>query len=146
MAILPPPYCLKAVELGLVDAEAVIPQEWIYDLCILCPASVEDCVGFFRNRGATTEVDDTTYLALVAGGFFKGVLDPAGVTRLLVQRFSKHALVDAGLRNCLGLLTNPSTSPEQMNRICVEVLSPFQDLGDKLLADLPAPNEFSIWS
>jgi hypothetical protein len=146
MAILPPPYCWKAVELGIVDPEAVIPREWIYDFCILCPATPEDCVAFFRNYGASTEVDDNTYLALVAGGFFRNVLNATDVTRLLNKRFGAHALVDSGFRHCLEMLTNPDIEAKHAKDICTEVLSPYQELATKLLSNLPAPNEFSIWS
>lgn len=145
MLQLPPAHCLKAIELGIVDAEAVIPREWIYDFCVLCPASPEDCVGFFRQFGATSEVDDNTYIALVAGGFFRQTLDAAGVAKALTKRFARHSLVDAGLRGCLEQLTNEFTSEQRANEICTEVLTPYQELGNRLLADLPAPDEFSCW-
>jgi hypothetical protein len=145
MSQFPPSYCLKAVELGLVDPEAVIPREWIYDLCVLCPASLEDCVSFFRSHGASTEVDDNTYLALLAGGFFRNQFNVATVTHLLSKRFSNHAMTDSGLRGFLDKLNNPKTLPQHAYDICIEVLSPYQDLGDLLLAELPVPGEFSYW-
>src|SRR5437868_1805181 len=112
MLQLPPPHRLKAVELGIIEPESVVPREWIYDLCILCPASPEDFLGFFRQYGATSEVDDNTYIALVAGGFFRKTLDPTAVTGLLTKRFAKYTRVDTGLRRCLDQLTNEFTNPQ----------------------------------
>jgi hypothetical protein len=141
----PPPHCLKAVELGIVDPEAVVPREWIYDLCIICPASPEDCVAFFRQYGASSEVDDNTYIALLAGGFFRRNLDPFAVATLLQKRFSKHARVDEGMRCCIEQLTAQHTDAERAKEICVQAFTPYQELADRLLADLPAPGEFSFW-
>lgn len=141
---LPPPHCLKAVELGIVDPEAVVPPEWLYDFCILCPATPEDCVAFFRHYGATSEVDDNTYIALLAGGFFHRNLDPLTIAALLQKRFSKHALVDEGMRCCLEQLTSPYTDADRAKEICVRAFTPYQDLANRLLGDLPAPGEFSL--
>ncbi|MGZ4962663.1 MAG: hypothetical protein ACXWIU_04055 [Limisphaerales bacterium] len=145
MLQLPPPHRLKAVELGIIEPEAVVPREWIYDLCVICPASPEDFVGFFRQYGATSEVDDNTYIALVAGGFFRKTLDANAVTNLLAKRFAKYGRVDAGLQRCLDQLSSEFTRPQRATEICVEVLTPYQALADRLLADLPAPDEFSCW-
>ncbi len=145
MLQLPPPHRLKAVELGIIEPEAVVPREWIYDLCVLCPASPEDFVGFFRHYGATSEVDDNTYIALVAGGFFRKTLDATAVTALLAKRFANYTRVDAGLRGCMEQLSNEFTSAQRATEICVEVLTPYQALADRLLGDLPAPDEFSFW-
>jgi hypothetical protein len=143
---LPPPHCLKAVELGIIDPEAVVPREWIYDFYVLCPATLEDCIGFFRQFGATTEVDDNTYIALLAGGFFRRTLDTSAIACFLNKRFSKHALlVDTGMRRCIEELTSADTTSERAREICKEVLTPYQDLADRLLGELPAPNEFSWW-
>jgi hypothetical protein len=146
MAILPPPYCLKAVELGLVDPEAVIPREWIYDFCVLAPASPEDCVAFFRNYGATTEVDDNTYLALIAGGFFQNRLSGNDVTRLLAKRFSHQTASDSGVRGCLNQLIDAQLDPHRTRFICATLLLPYLELAQRLLADLPAPDEFTCWN
>jgi hypothetical protein len=144
MAQFPPPYCLKAVELGLVDPEAVVPREWIYDLCVLCPASPEDFVSFLRQQGASSEVDDTTYLALVAAAHFRKTLAPTDVARLLAKRFSTHT-IDAGIRGCLQQLASPGLTNERADSICSTVLAPYQELANRLLADLPAPDEFTCW-
>jgi hypothetical protein len=145
MPQLPPPHHLKAVELGLVDPEAIVPREWLYDFCILCPATPEDCVGFFRNYGITSDVDDNTYLALLAGGFFRHVLDAKKITHLLVSRFGRQAALDSGLKNCLENLTNPDIHPNHAYDICLQVLFPYQEMGEKLLGHLPAPDEFTCY-
>ncbi|MDB6057905.1 MAG: hypothetical protein JWO95_1749 [Verrucomicrobiales bacterium] len=144
MLQLPAPHYLKAVELGIIDPEAIVPREWIYDFCVLCPATPADCVGFFRQYGATSEVDDNTYIALVAGGFFRKILEPAGVAELLAKRFTKQAHHDAGLRRCLEQLQSEFTSAERAQELCVHVLTPYQELAERLLGDLPCPNEFSL--
>jgi hypothetical protein len=144
MATVPPPYYLKAVELGLVEPEAVIPREWIYDLCVLCPETPQDCMSFFRQHGATSEVDDNTYLALLACGFFRKTLDTNAVISLLVNRFSR-SIYDSGLQNCLRQLTSEGPTGQRAHEICTDVLAPYQQLADKLLGDLPEPSEFSIW-
>lgn len=142
---LPPPHCLKAVELGIVDPEAVVPREWIYDFCVLCPATPEDCVAFFRHFGANSEVDDNTYIALLAGGFFRRTLDTSEVARFLQKRFSKHSRVDQGMRTCIEQLTDQHTDAERAKDICAQVFAPYQELADRLLHDLPVPDEFSWW-
>lgn len=141
---LPPPHFLKAVELGIVDPESVVPREWLYDFCVLCPATPEDCVAFLRHYGATSEVDDNTYIALLAGGFFHRNLDPLTVARFLQKRFSKQALVDEGMRSCIEQLTSTETDAERAKEICVQAFTPYQQLADRLLADLPPLGEFSI--
>jgi hypothetical protein len=88
MSQLPPPYHLKAVEFGLLPPEAVVPREWLYDLYVLCPSSADDYLSFFRSCGASLEVDDNTYLALVSAAYFRHVQDPLAVVGLLEKRFA----------------------------------------------------------
>jgi hypothetical protein len=82
---------------------------------------------------------------LLAGGFFRQILDPSAIAGFLKNRFSKQTLLDDGMRHCLEQLTSAEIDSNRAAEICKEIFSPYQQLADQLLGDLPAPDEFSWW-
>jgi hypothetical protein len=141
-------HVLKGVEMGLIPIERVIkwadeqivaidePDEWLFELATT-RADANDVVRVMKKHGASTEIDDDTFLALVAFGFFNSRLALEQVQAALFDRF---CLMDwkemTLLRQQIYMFDDEmGWDTRRARQTCETILQPFRDAGERLVGD-----------
>ena len=112
------------------------PKPWLIDLAISRP-DAHDVISMLRHHDATTEVDDDTFLALVAYGYFQSRLTLEQVRSNLYARF---CLIDwkvmTPLRQLIYVFDDEMGWDVGKARwTCETILQPFREAGAKLVVD-----------
>lgn len=142
------PHVLKGVEMGLIPVERVIrwaeqqivatksPAPWLIDLATT-RADNHDVLSAMRRHGASTEVDDDRFLALVAYGFFHSRLVLEQVHTALFRRFCATDWKEmTPLRQQIYIFGDEMDwDVERARRTCETILQPFRDSGERLVSD-----------
>ena len=141
-----PSHVLKAVEMGLIPVGPVIrwadqqivatdkPEPWLIELAT-SRSDNHDLVSTMKHRGASTEVDDDTFLASVAYGFFHTRMNLEQVRSALFEHF---CLIDSKemtpLRQQIyGFDEEMGWDTVRARRTCEAILDPFLEKGERLL-------------
>src|SRR5687768_15486639 len=142
------PHVLKGVEMGLIPVERVIrwadqqiiatesPEPWLIDLATT-RADSHDILSVMRQHGVSTEIDDDTWLALVAYGFFHSRLELEEVRNALYTRFCAVDWKEmTPLRQQIYIFDDElGWDMSRARRTCESILQPFRDPGEKLVGD-----------
>jgi len=142
------PHVLKGVEMGLIPVERIIrwadeqiiatesPEPWLIDLATTRPDN-HDVIALMRRQGASTEVDDDTFIALVAYGFFHSSLGLEQVHAALFRRFCATEWKEmTPLRQRIYIFDDElDWDVARARRTCESILEPFQDAGERLVSD-----------
>jgi hypothetical protein len=142
------PHFLKGVEMGLIPVERVIrwadeqivatnsPEPWLIDLATT-HADVHDIISAMRQHGASAEVDDDSFLALVAYGFFQSRMALEQVHVALFHRFCATDWKEmTPLRQQIYFFDDEMNwDVDRARRTCQIILQPFRDAGERLVSD-----------
>lgn len=142
------PHVLQGVEMGLIPVERVIrwadqqiiaaesPEPWLIDLATARPDN-HDVIAAMRQRGASTEVDDYTFVALVAYGFFHSRLCLDQVHTSLFRRFCATEWKEmTPLRQQIYIFDDElDWDADRARRTCESILEPFRGAGERLVSD-----------
>jgi hypothetical protein len=142
------PHVLKGIKMGLIPIDRVVrwadqmilaadvPEMWLIDLAT-ASADKHDVIGTMRRYGASTDVDDDTFLALVAYGFFYSQLTLEQVRDALYFRFCSIDWNEmTPLRRQIYIFDDEiNWDAIRARRTCAAILEPFRDVGERLVTD-----------
>jgi hypothetical protein len=142
------PHVLKGIEMRLIPVERVIrwadeqivatksPEPWLIDLATT-RADVHDIISVMKQHGASAAVDDETFLALVAHGFFQSRMVLEQVHATLFCRFCATDWKEmTPLRQQIYIFDDEmGWDVERARRTCQIILQPFRDTGARLVGD-----------
>jgi hypothetical protein len=141
-------HVLKGMEMGLIPVECLIrwadkkivaaevPEAWLIDLATT-RADSYDVISVMRQHGASTEVDDETFLALIAYAFFNSRLELEQVRRALFCRFCTIDWKEmTPLRQEIYVFDDEMDwDANRARRTCETILQPFRDVGERLVSE-----------
>ena len=144
-----PPHILKGVELGLIPAKRILqwaemqimatdpPAFWLTEL-VTTQLEDHDLVSAMKEHGASSDVDEDTFLSLVAFGFFRSPVRLERIREILFDRFCVAPNEMTPLRQQVYIFDDEmGWDATRAHRTCENLLRPYREKGEELLREPP---------